>query len=65
LERKVTTYVDAQVESDNVRATAKQVSWTRPEDLTEVVGILKRTGLLDGKTVGIEQTTRVIAKENG
>lgn len=64
LERKVTTYIEEKVETDDAGGRAKQVSLTRPEDLSEVVGILKKTGLLEGKTVGIEQTTRIIAKEN-
>lgn len=64
LERKVTTYVDEKVNSELEGAKSKQVSLTRPEDLSEVVSILKKTGLLDGRTIGIEQTTRVVAKEN-
>ena len=64
LERKVTTYVEEKVDSEAGGRSGKQVSLTKPEDLSEVVGILQRTGLLEGRTIGIEQTTRVIAKEN-
>lgn len=64
LERKITTYIDDTVESDAIAAKAKQVSLTKPEDLGEVVAILQKTGVLQGHTIGIEQTTRIIAKEN-
>lgn len=63
LERKVTTYVEEKVADETAEARAKQLSLTKPEDLSEVVAILQKTGLLEGKTLGIEQTTRIIAKE--
>lgn len=66
LERRVTTYVEEKVESDVVEDRKKQVVATRPEDLSEVVDILRQTGLLDNKVLGIEQTTttRIVAKED-
>lgn len=63
LERRVTTYVDEKVESESAEARARQVSLTKPEDLNDVIGVLKSAGLLDGKNIGIEQTTRLVAKE--
>ena len=62
LERKVTTYVDEKVENTVTESTNKQTIMTKPEDLGEVVSILNKLGVLQGKSVGIEQTTRIIAK---
>lgn len=64
LERKITTYVGDKVDSTAVDAKTKQVSTTKPEDLAEVVAILQKTGVLDGKIIGVEQTTRLVAKED-
>lgn len=64
LERRITTYVEETVATDIAEAKSKQVSLTKPEDINEVLQILQKTGLLDGRTIGIEQTTRVISKEN-
>lgn len=64
LERRVTTYVDEKIESTLLETKNKQVTTTRPEDLSEVVAILQKTGLLEGKVIGVEQTTRLIAKED-
>ncbi len=64
LERKITTYVDETVANEGAGVKSKQVSLTKPEDLGEVLSILQKTGVLDGKTIGIEQTTRFVAKEN-
>ena len=63
LERKIITAVDEKVETDVTDRRAKQVSETKPEDLGAVLEVLQRTGLLDGKTIGIETTTRIVAKE--
>lgn len=64
LERRVTTYVDEKVESTAVDSRTKQISTTRPEDLGEIVAILQKTGVLEGRIVGVEQTTRLLAKED-
>ncbi len=64
LERKITEYMPDKVESAATDTRAKQVATTKPEDLSEVVNILQQAGLLEGRIVGIEQTTRVIAKED-
>lgn len=64
LERKITTYVGDRVENTTVDAKTKQISTTKPEDLAEVVAILQKTGVLDGKIVGVEQTTRLVARED-
>lgn len=63
MERKITTYVDEKVASTASESGKKQIIATKPEDLGEVLEILQKTGVLNGKTVGIEQTTRIIAKE--
>lgn len=64
LERRVTTYVDERVDSVLVDSRSKQVSTTKPEDLGTIVSILQNAGVLDGKIIGVEQTTRLIAKES-
>ncbi len=64
LERRITTYVDETVENESTGSKAKQVSLTKPEDMGEILQILQKTGVLEGKTLGIEQTTRFVAKEN-
>ena len=63
MERKITTAIPEKVFSETTEAAKKQMSATRPEDLAEVVAILMKTGALDGKTIGIETTTRIVAKE--
>jgi hypothetical protein len=62
LERKIVTHVDDKVQADSAELKSKQVAETKPTDLAEVISILSKTGMLDGKTIGVEQTTRVIAK---
>lgn len=64
LERKVTTYVEEQVASTATEASTKTAALTKPEDISEIVDILKKSGMLQGKQVGIEQTTRVVVKED-
>lgn len=63
LERKIVTSVDEKVLSDATDSKARQMSLTKPEDLADVISILQKTGVLDEKTLGIEQTTRIIAKD--
>lgn len=64
LERKATMYVEEKVDSTALDSKSKQVSTTKPEDLAEIIAVLKNTGLLDGKIIGVEQTTRLVAKED-
>ena len=47
-------------ETSTVANKELKESTTKKEDLTEVMGILMSAGLLQGKKVGVEQTTRVI-----
>ena len=63
LERKVTTYVEEQVVSTAMESGTKQALVTKPEDLSEIIAILRSTGALEGKNIGIEQTTRLVVKE--
>ena len=63
LERKITSYVPEKVESTAADAKSKQMVTTKVEDLSEVVAILQKANVFEGKTIGIEQTTRIIAKE--
>ena len=62
LERKVTSYVEETVASTLSESAAKQDSMTKPEDISEILAILNSSGMLQGKQIGIEQTTRVIVK---
>lgn len=47
-------------ETSTVANKELKESTTKKEDLSEVMGILMSAGLLQGKKVGVEQTTRVI-----
>jgi transcription elongation factor Elf1 len=64
LERRITVYVDEKVESSVIGNKNNQVNLTKAEDINDVIAILQKTGLLEGKTIGIEHTTRLIAKED-
>lgn len=66
LERRVTEYVEERVESTATQSSTKQQEMTKPEDINEIVAILRQTGMLDNRTIGVETTTttRVIAKED-
>lgn len=63
LERRITTYVEEQVTSTAMESSTKQQNMTKTEDMSEVIEILKKTGMFEGKIIGVEQTTRVIARE--
>ena len=64
LERRIVTATPEKVEGTMQVASAKQQQLTKPEDLSEVVGILAKTGLLPGQGIAVEQTTttRIVAK---
>ena len=64
LERRITTATPEKVESTAVDSKTKQVAVTKAEDLSDVISVLKEAGLLDNKVIGVEQTTRLIAKED-
>ena len=63
MERKIVTYMPEKVVTETGESAKKQMTTTKPEDLAEVIAILLKTGALDGKSIGIEQTTRIVAKE--
>lgn len=64
LERRIITATPEKVEGTVATAAQKQSQLTKPEDLSEVVGILAKTGLLPGQGLAVEQTTttRIVAK---
>lgn len=62
LERKIKLAVPEKVHNEEV-STGKQVAQTKVEDLSEVINILHTTGAFEGKIIGVEQTTRLVAKE--
>ena len=63
MQRKVVEYKPEQIEQPGMtdRTTAKQ-ELTKKEDLTEIAEILIKTGALTGKTIGIEQSTKLVVK---
>lgn len=66
LERKVVTALPEKVEGTVLETGTKTEQLTKPEDLGEVINILAKTGVfnLPGKAVGVEQTTRILVKED-
>lgn len=66
LERRVVTAMPEKVEGTMLETGSKTEQLTKAEDLSEVVSILTKAGVinLEGKTVGVEQSTRIIVKEN-
>lgn len=64
LERRIVTATPEKVDSTAADSRTKQVAVTKVEDLSDVIGVLKEAGVLDGKVIGVEQTTRLIAKED-
>lgn len=65
LERKATTYVDEKVDNIVVEAAANSKQLTKPEDIGEIVGILQAAGVLNGKSIGVKQTTEFVVKGGG
>lgn len=67
LERRIRTYVEETVEQEVLAdKQSKQHDMTKAEDLSEVLEILQKTGVLQNVAVGIEQTkTRLLVKGNG
>lgn len=65
MERKIVVGEPEKVLGTVESTGGKQDKLTKPEDIGSIVEILRSTGLLDGKTIGIEAktTTRLIAKE--
>ena len=63
LERRIVTYQPEKVNS-SLEETAKVQQTTKTEDLADIIAILQKSGVLDGKSIGIETTTRVIARED-
>lgn len=64
LERRIVTATPEKVEGTVAAAAQKQQQLTKPEDLSEVVAILSRSGVLPGQGIAVEQTTttRIVAK---
>lgn len=62
LERKAVTYVDAKVDNIVVEAGANSKQLTKPEDISEIVGILQAAGMLNNKNIGVKTTTEFIVK---
>lgn len=65
LERKIVTYVDVAVPQPAIDAGAAKMTQTKPEDLGEVISILREIGKIPGSTVGLEQTTRILLSTGG
>lgn len=64
LEAKITMMMPEKVAGTVMDTAVKQNAQTKPEDMAEIIEILRSTGAFEGKTVGIEKTTtRLIAKE--
>jgi len=63
LERRITEYTEDKVESTAVVSSTKQQEVTKQEDIGEVLQILQKAGMLEGKQLGVEQTTRVVVKD--
>lgn len=57
LERKATTYVDEKVDNVVVESGASSKELTKPEDISEIVGILQAAGVLNNKNIGVKMTT--------
>ena len=64
LERRITTYVEEEVKSSAAEVSTKPQMVTKLEDIGEIVGILQKTGVMQGKQLGVEQITRVVVKED-
>lgn len=67
LERKVTTYVEEHVENSiDTEAQAQSHALTKPDNMAEVLDILKGAGMFDASnsSIGIEQTTRVVVRKD-
>lgn len=63
LERKITAYVEETVDNKvTEHKGAGNQEKTKPEDMTQILEILNKAGAFKGKTVGVEQTTRIITK---
>ncbi len=68
LERRVTMATPEKVESTATEAKSVSKPKTKAEDLSEVLGILQSTGVLQNtgsKVVGVEQKTTILVKEDG
>ena len=63
LERRIAVALPEKVENEAIESSKKNGMPTKVEDLGDVVAILQSTGAFDGKIIGIEQTTRLVAKE--
>lgn len=64
LERRIVTATPERVDGTVSDTATKQKQLTKAEDLSEVVSILAKTGMLPGQGLAVEQTTttRIVAK---
>lgn len=64
LERRIVTATPEKVEGTVADAKQRQSNLTKPEDMSEIVNILAKTGVLPGQGIAVEQTTttRIVAK---
>jgi hypothetical protein len=63
LETRITSYKEEAVESTAADSQSHDSAVTKPEDMSEIIAILQKSGMLNNKQLGIETTTRVIVKE--
>ena len=63
LERRIVTATPEKVEGTATDVGVKQKQLTKPEDMSEIVSILAKTGMLPGQGLAVEQTTttRIVA----
>lgn len=64
LERKIALAAPEKVSNEAVTDNKSNARITKVEDLGDVVDILRSTGVLEGKTIGLEHATRVVIKED-
>lgn len=64
MQKEINTYIEDKIEQPALDAgTIKQSQVTKKENVSEIAQILASVGLLDGKMLGIKQTTEVVLKE--
>jgi len=64
LERKIKTYVETPVVQSGVAEGGnKNNTLTKAENIDEIIKILQKTGVMDSRTIGIEQSTKIVFKD--
>lgn len=65
MQKEINMYVDDKIEQPALDANVvKQSQVTKKEDISDIAQILASVGVLDGKMLGIKQTTEVVLKED-